>query len=129
MNKEKTGILRDDITLKEYLEFLGDTGVDSYAQKIVDHMGQRLAIGFIHLPESFFKTVTTAYPATKLKAMATDGQLGVSSGEAVVLVAFDKAKASPFNVRSLATGTASWSKDFDPSGASVKGLVGSIDGP
>jgi len=124
MNKEKTGILRDDITLKEFVEFQDDYR-DTYLTKIVANMGQRFTIGFLHLPESFFKTVTNAYPA-EVKDMATDGQLGVSGGEAVVLVAFDKAKAAPFNVRSLATGTVSWNRDFSPKGDSIKSIVGPL---
>jgi hypothetical protein len=121
MNKEKTGILRDDITLKEWAAFSerSDGYVDDYMRKVVEHGGQRLPVDFLHLPESFYKTVTTAYPATDLNDMVTAGQLGVSGGVAVMLIAFDKTKkAAPFNIRTLAAGTASWTDDFTPKGGS-----------
>jgi hypothetical protein len=125
MNKERTGILRDDITLSEWSAFVGPHDTDSYLQTAVANIGKRLPIGFIHLPESFFKTVTDAYPATELKTMAEDGQLGVSEGVAVLLLDFDKTKkAAPFHVLVLATGAAKWSADFSPKGDSIKDMEG-----
>jgi len=122
MNKETTGILRDDITIKEWHTFYDAGG--SYLGKVVEGVGKRFVVGHLHLPESFYKSVTTAYPADTLTTMSTAGEIGLSDGKAAVLVAFDKSKASPFNVRWLSTGAAAWVKDFNPKGVSEKGLEG-----
>ena len=123
MNKDTTGILRDDITLQEWVAFLGDANSgDDYLRKVVSNAGKRLEIGFIHLPESFYKSVTTEYPAAELQTMLEDGEIGVSTEKVAVLIGFDKAKAAPFRVRWLATGAVDWVKDFNPKGVSEKGL-------